>query len=285
MDDCQRISTVFSWKPEEFDDLVRTCDRDNVTPYILGYLPKQGKNVDVGCGLGRYVRYLADRGYDIEGIEYNEETVRFVNQVAPDLNVSQGDALHLPYAEGTLDGILSLGVVEHFPAGCEEPLRELHRVLKPGGVMVITVPSFNIIRRIKKAFYWHEFNHFLNPVSIAKRSCVIRTFFGKAPLPSRLSYNRRKCGPYEIYPLFGEFFEYRLTKEEFEKALRDTGFLILESVPVAHMDGMFHEFGRIFVSFRNWEFFPSLFGRSLNRLLSKYPFFHNHMHLCVVKKS
>src|SRR3990170_1638871 len=83
MDDCQRISTVFSWKPEEFDDLVRTCDRDNATPYILGYLPKQGRNVDVGCGLGRYVRYLADRGYHIEGIEYNEETVLFFFKDAP----------------------------------------------------------------------------------------------------------------------------------------------------------------------------------------------------------
>jgi hypothetical protein len=50
------------------------------------------------------------------------------------------------------------------------------------------------------------------------------------------------------------------------------------------MDGVYHEFGQLFVFFKNWKFFPNIAGRFLNAMLSKIPFCHNHMHLCVVRK-
>jgi SAM-dependent methyltransferase len=46
----------------------------------------------------------------------------------------------MPYAGGTFDGVISLGVVEHDEAGPLAALRELRRVLRPGGVAIITVP-------------------------------------------------------------------------------------------------------------------------------------------------
>jgi len=274
-------SIIFSWHGQEFHDLLRSCDKDETTPYILKYLPKYGKIVEGGCGLGRYVKYLADLGYDIEGVEYNPETVRAVQRCSPGLPVIQGNILALPYRDGSISGLISLGVLEHFREGMEEPLREIRRVLKPGGILVISVPSQNRIRRIKKRFFLVELNRYLNPLSVARRSRVIRHLFGRAVLPGGGSYNRFRRGRYEIYPLFGDFFEYRLKKEEFEEVLRRAGFQILESVPVGHMDGVFHEFGTLFVKFHGWEFHPGLAGRLLNRFLARFPFVHNHMHLCV----
>jgi len=169
-------SIIFSWHGQEFHDLLRSCDKDETTPYILKYLPKYGKIVEGGCGLGRYVKYLADLGYDIEGVEYKPETVRAVQRCSPGLPVIQGNILALPYRDGSISGLISLGVLEHFREGMEEPLREIRRVLKPGGILVISVPSQNRIRRIKKRFFLVELNRYLNPLSVARRSRVIRAF-------------------------------------------------------------------------------------------------------------
>jgi SAM-dependent methyltransferase len=279
------MSILFDWKQTDFVFALASCDRDEVTPYVLRYLPKSGKIVDAGCGQGRFVKYLTDRGYDVVGIELSEKTVREMKQEEPSLRILQGDVLDMSFADNSVDGVLSLGVVEHFVPGMEEPLNEIYRVLKPGGTAVITVPSFNLIRQVKFHTYFAELSYMLNPAQVAKRLNIIRRLLGKPPIPKKpFSYNRKKCVPYYRYPLFGDFFSYRLTKKQFEAAVTGAGFTIVESVPICHMDGVYHDFGRMFVSFRNWEFFPNLLGRSLNSLLVRIPFCHNHMHCCVLRK-
>jgi hypothetical protein len=136
---------------------------------------------------------------------------------------------------------------------------------------------------MKKVLYVHELCHYMNPIRAAKRWNRLRRVFGKRALPES-PYNRGASGPYEIYPVFGDFFEYRLKRGEFEDALRQAGFTILKSAPVAHLDGLLHEFGRFFVRFDHWRLRPSMLGTAANALLSRVPFCHNHMHLCVVAK-
>jgi SAM-dependent methyltransferase len=55
--------------------------------------------------------------------------------------VVQGDALKLPFPEGTFDRVICSEVLEHIPED-EAAMRELARVLRPGGTMAITVPRF-----------------------------------------------------------------------------------------------------------------------------------------------
>lgn len=152
-----------------------------------------------------------------------------------------------------------------------------------GGIVIVTVSSFNLIRSIKRKIFFEEICFFLNPLVLGSHINVIRKILHKKPIQKPFHYNRNQ-GPWEIYPIFGDFFEYRFSKEQFEKILKETGFEILESVPIAHLDGVYHEFGRCFVSFRNWQFYPNILGKLLNQWLSKKPFCHNHLHLCVVRK-
>jgi len=278
-------SLIFSWKRGDYEALLRSCDQDDATPHILRHMPRDRKVVEVGCGLGRFVKYLHDRGFDVDGVEYNAETVRWVNEIAPELRVFQGDALHMAYPDGSVGGVISLGMIEHFFDGCEGPLREMHRVLAPGAKGVITVPTLNRIRRVKQALWLEEANHFLNPLQLGRSSNLLRRFLGRAPAsPRRHQLTRRLGGRYAIHPAVGEFFEYRLSKEEFEEVLRATGFAIEASVPICHMDGVYHELGRLFVGFEDWAFRPNALGRAADRLLRRLPFTHNHMHLCVVSK-
>lgn len=279
------MTIVFAWKKEDFQTLVESCERGEDTPYILKYLPKDGVVVEAGCGLGRFVKYFADRGYDIHGLEYGGETLHAIRELCPELRVVQGDVLRLPYAAESIAGMISLGVIEHFPEGCETPLAEMYRVLRHGGIAIVSVPSFNQVRRLKKRLYVDEIRWYGNVILQAKLSSTVRRLAGKAPLAKKPPYNRNGQGSYHINPTFGEFFEYRLTKDEFEEALRRAGFTILESAPIAHMDGVYHEFGEWAVKFRDWKFYPNAAGRALNALLARVPFANNHMHLCVGKKS
>lgn len=270
-------SYVFRWRSSDFEALVESCTFDTVTPYILKYLPTEGKIVEAGCGLARFIAYLKDRGYDIEGIEISSQTVEQVKTIRPDLQIIVGDITHLPYADNSLSGMISLGVIEHFPAGPESPLREAYRTLKPGSLAIITVPEVNLIRRVKYAIGYYHLNHWL------RQNPFLRRALGKTPRPPNeklkpVDYRFRR------WPTVGDFYEYRLTKAEFETHLLNAGFEIIESAPIGQMDGLFHDFGRCFVSFRNWKFYPNIVGKALNAALSAIPDFHNHMHLCVVGK-
>lgn len=106
------MSVIFNWKKEDFGYLLKSWDKDEATPYILKYLPKSGKIIEAGCGMGRFVKYLSDRGYDnIIGIEYNGETVHYIKEIAPELNIIQGDVLNMPYRTRSIGGIFHWGLL------------------------------------------------------------------------------------------------------------------------------------------------------------------------------
>ena len=263
-------SVLFNWNIEEFEALLDSCCRDDGVQLSLKHLRKDQRCLEAGCGTGRVVKYMTDLGYDIEGIELNPVVVQEITSRYPTLKITVGDILHIPREDNYYGGIVSYGVVEHFPEGLQRPLKEMFRVLAPGGRAIITVPSLNTLRRWK-----YHAGKVLNP----KTNNNIRRIFGKKKL------QRNKEGfKHHVFPQFGDFFEYRLSPEEFESELKKTGFQIIESVPISHMDGLYWEFGEMLCRFKNWKFYPNGLGTLVNDLLKQIPFFHNHMHACVVTK-
>lgn len=265
-------STVFTWDVCEFNQLLSVRGTGDDVKLTLKYLKDPKANIlEAGCGTGCVVKYFFDKGFkNISGIEINKDTVAAINLHYPELDVIAGDILNMPYAKNSFDVVLSYGVVEHFPDfGPIRPLRALFAVLRPGGVAVITVPSFNILRRI---------SYIVSFCDVRKLN-LLRKLFGK-PLLCR---NGKKNGWY-VDPQVGPFFEYRFTKKQFEKLCKDAGFEIIESVPISHIDGLFHSFARPLISFKNWSFTVTRTGTMLNKFFSVIPFFYNHMHACVLKK-
>jgi SAM-dependent methyltransferase len=113
------------------------------------YLPKTGKILEAGCGLGHVVLALRVRGYDVEGVEWAEQTVEKVNQWLPDVPIRKGDVTALDVPDGYYAGYISIGVIEHRQAGPEPFLKEAYRILQPGGVALISVPSLHPLRKLK----------------------------------------------------------------------------------------------------------------------------------------
>lgn len=275
------MPTIFEWKQAEFEKLISNCPGEPVTPFIFRYFKPGSRLLEAGCGSGRFVYWLNEKGYDIEGLEISEDTVATLHRIYPQLKITQGDVRKLPYPDNSFDGILSLGVIEHVIEGMSVPIQEMHRVLKPGGIALVIVPSYNLIRRIKLPtgiYHLHAL------IELFKRWGLVRRLFGKSPRP--MTKNPRLTDPpvFKHWPMFGEFFEYRLTKDQFEEQLTRKGFTVIESVPTSLIDGLYHEFGRPFVRLENLTFYPNAAGRWLNDYLSSKPFCHNHMHLCVVRK-
>jgi SAM-dependent methyltransferase len=97
----------------------------------LDDLPRSSKVLDAGCGEGVLVDEYAGR-LAIEGVDPNYASDR----------VRSGSLTALPYADQTFDHALCLDVLEHLTFD-EQPraLAELRRVLRPGGVLLVSVPN------------------------------------------------------------------------------------------------------------------------------------------------
>lgn len=272
-----RSSIVFEWPASCFDAYIESCAYDEVTPLILQHLPKRGRILEGGCGTGRYVKYLSERGYDIAGVEYNQETVALVAHRYPHLPVYIGDVAHLPFPDGSFAGYVSLGVVEHFAAGPHQPLREMYRVLSPGGIAIISVPCMNRVRQIQASVLINAVRRFLVP----RNSNLLRNLFGR---PLR-HYHARNQFPYHTRPEFGPFFEYLFSATEFEHILGEIGFTVHQIIPIYAKDGIKYDWGPCFARRINMKVHLTPFGKLVYALIGRKPFWTNHMTLFVAEKA
>ncbi len=109
--------------------------------------------LDMGCGAGRHAFELYRRGahvvaFDMDadelaGVETMFGAMRLADEVPADATAEtvQGDALDLPFPDDHFDAIIASEVLEHIPDDMRA-MRELLRVLKPGGKLAVTVPSW-----------------------------------------------------------------------------------------------------------------------------------------------
>ncbi len=94
--------------------------------------------LDVGCGLGLYVRRFRDHSNQVYGVDVDPERVLEASQSLP--NISEASAERLPYPDDMFDVVLSHEVLEHVPDDAAA-VREALRVLRPGGRLVVFVPN------------------------------------------------------------------------------------------------------------------------------------------------
>lgn len=115
----------------------------------LPYLPHDDVILEAGSGLSAVILLLRRMGYArVVGLDYAVNALQASRAYDPTLNLTAGDVHTLPLAENSVGAYLSFGVLEHFESGMAKPLAEALRVLKPGGVLVLTIPYPNLIHRL-----------------------------------------------------------------------------------------------------------------------------------------
>ncbi|HLE62866.1 MAG TPA: class I SAM-dependent methyltransferase, partial [Pyrinomonadaceae bacterium] len=97
------------------------------------------KILDVGCGTGANLEMLSQFG-EAEGIDVSREALAFCLQRGL-RNVREGEAERLPFPDNSFDLVTGLDVVEHLDNDLAG-LKEMHRVLRPQGRILLFVPAF-----------------------------------------------------------------------------------------------------------------------------------------------
>ena len=115
---------------------------------LLAELPTDPAVLDVGCGDG--ARTLANLPAGAVGLDFSRRGLDLAAETVPDARLVQGDMTALPVADDTVDGITAYHAVFHVPRQRHPDVyREFARVLRPGGVVLMTLPSgtFETVRR------------------------------------------------------------------------------------------------------------------------------------------
>jgi SAM-dependent methyltransferase len=109
--------------------------------------------IDVGCGAGRHSFEAFRRGADVVAFDQDGEGLNDVDAILQAMQEQReapasakaeavkGDALDLPWVDGTFDCVIASEILEHVPED-ERAIDELVRVLKPGGWLAVTVPRW-----------------------------------------------------------------------------------------------------------------------------------------------
>lgn len=111
--------------------MVRRCG-------VLADSPRRPVAVDVGAAGGGNTRELARLGCFAVPVEYGEAGAAVARERG--LDVVRGDATALPFATGGADLVVAFDVIEHIEDDVAA-LREMRRVLRPGGVLLLAVPT------------------------------------------------------------------------------------------------------------------------------------------------
>ena len=160
------------------DFVRRICDKlraEGVTePRIL----------DIGCGTGGNLETLAGFG-QAEGVDISSEALDFCRARGLN-NVRQGAAETLPYETESFDLVTGLDVVEHLDDDVAG-LREMRRVLRPGGRMLLFVPAFMFLWGVQDDVSHHRRRYNLSELKgklqqaglrVERASYANITFFG-----------------------------------------------------------------------------------------------------------
>lgn len=128
----------------------------------LSYFTQCKKILDIGCGHGNFIMLDPKR---IVGIDANRDTVKECKKKS--LQVFHAKATEIPFTDESFDGIHCAHVIEHlYPNEAHAMLLEVGRVLKKGGIFVLSTPL------LWEGFY-NDFTHIkpYNPESIIRYLC------------------------------------------------------------------------------------------------------------------
>jgi len=113
------------------------------------YLHKTGMILDVGCGKGTHMNLFTSIGFDAWGLDIRKETDN------KKIRICDIENDKFPYKSNTFNYIFSKSLIEHIhrPDNC---LKEMYRVLKPGGRIIIMTPDW----KSQMKHFWDDYSHY-----------------------------------------------------------------------------------------------------------------------------
>jgi SAM-dependent methyltransferase len=116
----------------------------------LGGFAPGARLADLGCGSGVFTGLLHRRGFNCTGIDLSPKLIRIAREAHPGIDFQEGDIEHLPFSDGSIDGVVLAGVLHHLPE-LSKCAAEIKRILRPGGRFVAFDPN-----RMNPAMYLYR---------------------------------------------------------------------------------------------------------------------------------
>jgi len=249
----------------EFLNSIRKYELNRILPMI----PPYENILEIGAGSGFQARLLSDLGYEITAIDIEDNRFR-KNQL---LEVATYDGLHIPYQDQHFGVIFSSNVLEHIRE-LDTFQKELHRVLKPGGVVIHILPTgtwrlftnlshYLFLVKIILSMIFHktdqDYSHVSTPINstLAESSLLIKI---------------RRILASSRHGETGSFLTevYYFSKSRWRKAFTETGWSIQIYLP-----------GKIF--YTGYGIFGSLLPIPARRFLSM--FLGSSCHMFILRKT
>lgn len=158
---------------------------------------RDGDVLDIGCGAGNMIHHLSRYGR-VQGVDVDDRPVAMAR--ARGYDVRQGDASRgTDFPDASFDLVTALDVIEHVEAD-EAILREARRVLRPGGVLAVSVPAFqslwshnDILNGHKRRYGPSELRERIERAGLRVRRMTFG-FFLVSPLSMPLLFLRNRLG-------------------------------------------------------------------------------------------
>jgi SAM-dependent methyltransferase len=120
--------------------------RELVRDALVEAKPPPARLLDVGCSTGHLLASLP-AGYDRTGVDVDADALELAARLRPEIRFRRGEIERLPFEDASFDAVLATDVVS--AVGVEDDLlalRELRRVLAPGGVLLLQVAAYEWLR-------------------------------------------------------------------------------------------------------------------------------------------
>jgi len=115
------------------------------------YFKKRGKLLDIGCGRCWYLQGFKELGYEVYGLDYDEESVKEGIRKGFNLKKCKAGKEKFPHKDNSFDFIFCKSVIEHiYPQDIFFFVEEIYRVLKSGGKIYFLTPNW---KKTWKSFY------------------------------------------------------------------------------------------------------------------------------------
>lgn len=176
--------------------------RSALQPLLQHDRPESFQVLDAGCGDGEFVAFLHGLGLHVTGIDLSATAVEKARRrnLAVDLQVGSLER-ELPFAKATFDVIWCTEVLEHL-FDVHRTLAEFNRVLRDGGLLLLTTPYHGLLKNLLITF--HSFDRHFNPDISHVR------FFTRRTLERCLRRTGFACVSWQgigrIWPLHKSFF-------------------------------------------------------------------------------
>lgn len=108
---------------------------------LIDYTKSGDRVLDLGCGNGRLLKVLKDKKVEYIGVDNSEKLIEAARREFPGENFQVADILHLSFPDNYFDKIYCIAVLHHIPSNefRLQVLKEIKRVLRPGGLLILTV--------------------------------------------------------------------------------------------------------------------------------------------------